>query len=304
MRIGMCLPIGERGDPPRAVRYEQIRELALLAESGGLDAIWVADHLLHEPPNGPRRGVWESWTVLSALAEATKRVDLGPLVLCTPFRNPGMIAWQANALDEVSGGRLVLGLGCGWHQPEFDAFGFEFERRVSVFADSLAVLVPLLRESKVDYEGQFAVGHTTLAPRGPRPTGPPILISAFGPRMLGLTAQWADRWNTVWYGRPNAKFDEDVRNLQLACADRGRDPAEIEVSAGLAICDDETAASRTDTNFLSGSPARIADAFAEWEAKGVAEIMCRLEPATVENAERVVRAAHGFRGAAVGSGGG
>lgn len=295
MRIGLCLPIGERGDPPRAVRYSAIRELALLAESGGLDSIWVADHLFHQPPTGARRGVWENWTILSALAEATQRVALGPLVLCTPFRNPGMLAWQANTLEEVSAGRLVLGLGCGWHEPEFRAFGYDFDHRVSVFADTLAILVPLLREGKVDYDGRFASGHAELAPRGPRPAGPPIMISAVRPRMMRLTAQWADRYNTVWYGRPNDAFAEDVRNLRNACAERGRDAGEIEISAGLGVLDDEAASKRKDSDFLSASPDEIAEAFAAWRDEGVAEVMCRPDPATPAMAEKVIRAAEIFR---------
>src|SRR5215212_2727203 len=222
MRIGVVLPIGERGDPPKVVRYAQIRELALIAEAGGLDSIWAADHLFHEPPDGPRRGLWENWTVLAALAEATERVELGPLVMCTPFRNPGMIAWQANALDEVSGGRLVLGMGAGWHEPEFAAFGFEFDHRVSLFADSLAIIGPLLRAGRVDYEGRYALGQTEMAPRGPRPNGPPIMISAFAPRMIRLAAEWADRYNTVWHGQPNDKFNQDVDHLRTACDERDR----------------------------------------------------------------------------------
>jgi alkanesulfonate monooxygenase SsuD/methylene tetrahydromethanopterin reductase-like flavin-dependent oxidoreductase (luciferase family) len=296
MRIGLCLPIGESGNPPRAVRYSQIRELALLAEAGGLDSIWAADHLFHQPPAGPRRGLWENLTVLSALAEATQRVELGPLVLCTPFRNPGMLAWQANALDEVSGGRLVLGLGCGWHEPEFSAFGFEFEHRVSVFADTLAIVVPLLRQGRVDYDGRFASGHAEITARGPRPVGPPIMIAASRPRMMRLTAQWADRYNTVWYGRPNDGFAEDVRNLRAACAAIGRDPAEIEISAGLEVVDDEMASRRPGSDHLRDSSAEIAEAFAAWHAEGVAEVMCRPAPATPAMVEKVIRAAEIFRG--------
>jgi alkanesulfonate monooxygenase SsuD/methylene tetrahydromethanopterin reductase-like flavin-dependent oxidoreductase (luciferase family) len=295
MRIGVTLPIGERGDPPRAVHYSQIRELALLAEAGGLDSIWAADHLFHEPATGPRRGLWENWTILTALAEATERVHLGPLVMCTPFRNPGMIAWQANALDEISAGRLVLGLGAGWHDPEFKAFGFEFEHRVSLFADSLAVLVPLLRDGKVDHDGRFASGHTELSPRGPSPKGPPIMISAFGPRMMALAAQWADRYNTVWYGLPNDGFAKDVANLLAACEKRGRDPAEIEVSTGLMVLDDEVGTRQTNSDWLASEPAAIADALAAWRDEGVAEVMCRPDPATPQMLEHIIRAAEMFR---------
>jgi alkanesulfonate monooxygenase SsuD/methylene tetrahydromethanopterin reductase-like flavin-dependent oxidoreductase (luciferase family) len=284
MRVGVGLPIGER------FRYQEIRELALIAEQGGLDSIWAADHLFHEPADGPRRGIWENWTFMTALAEATQRVRFGPLVMCAPFRHPGMIAWQANALDEVSNGRFVLGLGAGWHEPEFAAFGFEFEHRVSLFADSLAIIAPLLRTGRVDYDGRFASGHATLHPRGPRSAGPPIMVAAFGPRMLRLTAKWADMFNTAWFGRPSAKFRDEIANLRAACEAEGRDPAEIEISVGLTILDNEPVARRKDDEFVTGPPEAIAEALAAWREEGVAEVMCRPEPQTAQMHERVVRA--------------
>jgi alkanesulfonate monooxygenase SsuD/methylene tetrahydromethanopterin reductase-like flavin-dependent oxidoreductase (luciferase family) len=295
MRVGVVLPIGERGDPPLVVPYRDIRAMALQAEAGGLDSIWAADHLFHEPDTGPRRGLWENWTVITALAEATNRVELGPLVMCAPFRNAGMIAWQANALDEISGGRLVLGLGSGWHQPEFDAFGSEFEHRVSFFADQLAIIGPLLRDGKVDYAGKYASGHALLTPRGPRPNGPPLMIAAFGPRMMRLAAQWADRYNTVWYGRPNDAFTNDVDHLRRACEERGRDPAEIEISAGLNVLDREVGGRRTDDDWLGDDPADLAGALAEWRDKGVDEVMCRPDPASPAMVDAVVRAAELMR---------
>jgi alkanesulfonate monooxygenase SsuD/methylene tetrahydromethanopterin reductase-like flavin-dependent oxidoreductase (luciferase family) len=290
MRIGIVLPIGERGDPPRATPYSVMRDLAVQAENSGLDSIWIADHLFFEQPDGPTRGVWEAWTMLAALAEATKRVELGPLVLCTPFRNPGLLAWMANSLEEVSGGRLVLGMGAGWHEPEFRAFGFEFDRRVSLFEDSLGIVVPLLRSGAVDYDGQIVSGHAQLTPRGPRPNGPPILIAGRKPRMMALTARWADRYNTVWYGRPAERFHEDRRNLELACADIGRDPAEIEVSAGVQVVGELVSEGSDATEGLRGSPEQIAESLNEWREQGVAEVMCRIDPPTPPMVERVARA--------------
>jgi alkanesulfonate monooxygenase SsuD/methylene tetrahydromethanopterin reductase-like flavin-dependent oxidoreductase (luciferase family) len=295
MRIGVGLPIGERGDPPKAVRYREIRQLALMAEQGGLDSIWAADHIFHQPQVGTRRGLWENLTVLTALAEATERVEVGPLVLCTPFRNPGMIAWQANALDEVSNGRFVLGLGAGWHEPEFSAFGFEFDHRVSFFADALAIISPLLRSGQVDHDGRYASGHATLSPRGPRPAGPPIMIAASGPRMMRLAARWADRFNTAWYGLPDEDFRRDVANLQAACAELGRDPAEIEISAGIDVFDAATAAGRPGSSHLVASGDELADGLAAWRAIGVAEVICRPYPPTPAMLETIIGAAQTLR---------
>ncbi len=183
----------------------------------------MADHLFIVGDDDEPRGLWEATSILAALADATTRVELGPLVLCGPFRNPGLTAWIANTIEEISDGRFVLGLGAGWHQPEFDAFGFEFKHRVSVFEDSLEVMVPLLRDGKVDYDGEWANGHAELRPPGPRPDGPPILIAGSRPRMMGLIAKWADRWNSVWYGLPTEEFRDERSALVEAClADRTR----------------------------------------------------------------------------------
>ena len=290
MRIGLCVPIGERGEERRALGYAEMRELALTAEHGGLASIWVADHLLIHGLGGADRGLWESMSMLAALADATTRVELGPLVMCVPFRNPGMIAWMANTLDEISGGRFVLGLGAGWHQPEFDAFGFEFDHKVSVFEDSLNVAIPLLREGRVDYDGKWASGHAELGPHGPRPNGPPILIAGSRPRMMSLIAKWADRWNSVWYGLPTDEFRDERANLEAACAAIGRDPQSIEVSVGVAVKDPRTQ-DENGPDALVGDIDHLTEAFATWEQEGVDEVMCRLEPPSIGLVEAIADAA-------------
>ena len=177
MRVGICIPIGERMPERRAFPFAAMRDLARLTDDSGLDSIWVADHLFFLNDDGEARGAWESMSILSALAEATTRVELGPLVLCGPFRNAGLMAWMANTIDEISGGRFVLGLGAGWSEDEFHAFDFQFDNKVSLFADQLEVIVPLLREGRVDYDGKWAKGSAELRPPGPRPKGPPIMIA-------------------------------------------------------------------------------------------------------------------------------
>ena len=128
------------------------------------------DHLLFR--EGSRtEGIHEAWTVLSAVAALTSRVEIGPLVLAVPFRNPALTAKMAAELDEVSGGRLVLGLGCGWHEPEFEAFDFPFDHRVGRFEEALGIIIPLLREGRVRFEGRWHRANAELAPRrsAPRP---------------------------------------------------------------------------------------------------------------------------------------
>jgi alkanesulfonate monooxygenase SsuD/methylene tetrahydromethanopterin reductase-like flavin-dependent oxidoreductase (luciferase family) len=265
-----------------------MRQLAQAAEQGGLDSIWVPDHLFIRYEEGNERGVWESMPMLAAMADATERVELGPLVLCTPFRNPGMIAWAANTLDEISNGRFVLGLGAGWHQPEFDAFGFDFDHKVSIFEDALEIITPLLREGRVSYEGRFFKGESTIHPRGPRPQGPPILTAGSGPRMLRLTAKFADRWNSVWYGLPTDEFRDERRRLEEACAAIGRDPATIEVSVGIQVTDPAKVSVNGPENVV-GRANEIAEALRVWRDEGVTEVMCRMEFATMPLAAEIFR---------------
>lgn len=296
MRIGICLPISERGVPPLAMPYAGMRELAQASEAGGLDSIWVADHLFFEADDGNVRGAWEALSILGGLAEATERVELGPFVLCAPFRNPGLIAWMANTLDAMSGGRFVLGLGCGWNEHEFQAFGFEFERKVSYFEDALNVVVPLLREGRADHDGRLTSGHGPLRPPGPRAGGPPIMIAASAPRMMSLTARWADRWNTVWYGLPTDEFRAERDALRRACAAAERDPGEIQVTVGVAVNDPAETAFVNNAQRLGGTVESIAAGLAAWQAEGIDEVMCRLEPPSVALVQNIARATMQLRG--------
>jgi alkanesulfonate monooxygenase SsuD/methylene tetrahydromethanopterin reductase-like flavin-dependent oxidoreductase (luciferase family) len=241
------LPVGTGalGDD-RPVRWTTLREMARTAEAAGLAALMVPDHLLFRRsppgqvpavsmPEGRTRGIWEAWTVLAAVAEATRRVLVGPLVACTAFRPPAVLAKMADTLDEVSGGRLVLGLGAGWHEPEFEAFGLPYDRRVSRFEEALRVIVSLLREGRADFDGAYhRVRGCELAPRGPRPAGPPILIGAQGPRMLRLAARFADVYDADYQleaGAVGARFAA----LEAACADVGRDPRTLGRWAGARV---------------------------------------------------------------------
>jgi alkanesulfonate monooxygenase SsuD/methylene tetrahydromethanopterin reductase-like flavin-dependent oxidoreductase (luciferase family) len=287
------LPVAEDDENDRRPpSYREIRRLAVTAEESGLDSIWAADHLLYQPADGRLMGFWEAWTLMSALAEATNRVELGHLVLAVPFRNPLLTAWMANTIDEVSGGRFVLGLGCGWNEPEFDAAGFDFEHRVSVFEDSLNVIVPLLREGRVDFDGRFASGHAELRPPPRRAGGPSILTASKAPRMQRLSARFADRWNTAWYGVPQEPFWERRDGLWAACDEIGRDRAEIEITVGLSVVDEARVAAYPEgAKILTGDHEKIADGLRAWQGEGVAEVMCRPDPDTPEMAERVARAA-------------
>src|SRR5438477_6255749 len=177
MKVGVVLRTGPVAQGERPRPYTYIRDMAQQAEAAGFDSIWLYDHLLYRWPGRETDGIWECWTVLAGLAEATQRVGLGTIVLAVPFRNPALVAKMAVTLDEVSNGRLTLGLGAGWHQPEFDAFGVPFDHRASRFAEALAIIRPLLREGRVDFDGAFyGAANCEVVPRGPRPSGPPLML--------------------------------------------------------------------------------------------------------------------------------
>ncbi len=201
MKIGFVVPMGEDPALGQPAPYRRLRDLALRAEGAGLDSVWVYDHLLYRFPDHPPAGIWECWSVLTGLAEATERVELGTIVLAAPWRNPALLAKMAITVDEISEGRLILGLGAGWHEPEFDAFGYPFDHRVGRFEEAMQVIGPLLREGKADFRGKYvSAPDCEMRPPSTRPGGIPILIASRGPRMLRLTAEHADLWNTAWFG--------------------------------------------------------------------------------------------------------
>ena len=128
MKVGVVIPMGPDDGSGGTYGWPHIREMAEVSEAAGFDSIWVYDHLIFRFPDAKPQGIHEAWTTLTALAVATHRVELGAVVFAMPFRNPALLAKMATTLDEISGGRLILGVGCGWHEPEFDAFGFPFKR--------------------------------------------------------------------------------------------------------------------------------------------------------------------------------
>src|SRR5713101_5002624 len=176
VKVGLMvfLANGRENNKPRP--YDSIRAVAQQAEADGFDSIWLPDHFFYRNPNELTRGIWECWTVLSALAEATRRVEIGTLVACNSFRHPAILAKMATTLDEVSRGRLILGVGAGWNEPEYHAFGLPFHHRVDRFEETLQILKPLLREGHVDFAGQYYQARSyEIVPRGPRAEGPPLL---------------------------------------------------------------------------------------------------------------------------------
>lgn len=222
MKIGLVVIIAERKELKRAFSYQETREIAQQAEEAGFHSLWLYDHMLYRSEGEPTTGIWECWTFLSALADATQRVELGTLVVCNSFRNPALLAKMAITLDEVSQGRLILGLGAGWNKPEYDAFGWPYDHRVDRFEEALQIVRPLLKEGRVDFEGKYYTARDCeIRPLGPRPNGPPLMIGSFGKRMLRLTAKYADKWNTGYLGQPDTLVKPRQEMLE-ACQETGR----------------------------------------------------------------------------------
>jgi probable F420-dependent oxidoreductase len=277
--------------------YDSIRSIALQAEADGFDGIWIPDHLLYRNPNEPTRGIWECWTVLAALAEATERVEIGTLTLCNSFRNPAILAKMATTLDEVSQGRLILGIGAGWNQPEYEAFGLPFDHRVDRLEEALQILTPLLRDGHVDFAGKYyAARDCDDAPRGPRSHGPPVLIGGEGPRMFKLAARYADIWNIGYMGVPET-MTEPLARMEAACREVGRDPETLGASAliGLWFPDLQPKKPRFFDQPLVGTVQEIAAAMHGYAARGVEHVMFQCEPDTAEARRRLTEALQLYR---------
>jgi len=226
VKIGLCIPTADDGTGAGAPSWSHIAAQARRAEDGGIDSLWIFDHLIHRPVSGPEEGYHEAATMLAALAAVTERVELGTLVFATSFRAPAVLAKIAATVDAIAGGRVILGIGCGWHEPEYRAFGFPFDHRVGRFDEALQVISLLVRGARVTFEGRWnTVADAVLLPPPVRRI--PILIASKGERMLQLTARYADQWNAAWFGHPNDRFHGRVADLRKALNAAGRDPATV-----------------------------------------------------------------------------
>jgi probable F420-dependent oxidoreductase len=296
LKIGLVVLLGFPGDASKRP-YDSIRTIAQQAEKDGFDSIWLYDHLLYRYPGEPTRGIWECWTMLAALAEATQRVEIGTLVTCNSFRNPAILAKMATGVDEVSHGRLILGFGAGWNEPEYQAFGLPFDHRVDRFEEALQIIKPLLREGHVDFAGQyFQARNCEIVPRGPRLEGPPLMVGGFGQRMLKLTAQYADLWNTCYMGKPET-MARPVSKIESACRKVGRDPKTLGVTALICLwfSDLQTKKPSWCDSPLTGTSREIAEAIRGYEELGVRHIMFHCIPYGPEALQRLAEALHFYR---------
>ncbi|MFN8592212.1 MAG: LLM class flavin-dependent oxidoreductase [Thermomicrobiales bacterium] len=294
--IGFLLMPTEFSAAGRPPTWREMLAMVRRAEELGYDSVWIPDHLIIDipRPGSIPEGAWEAWSLVSAIAAVTERIGIGLLVSCTAFRNPALLAKMADTVDEISGGRLIVGLGAGWCEAEFRAFGYPFDHRVGRFAEALAIVSGLLRHGHLDFQGQYyQVRDCELRPRGPRPGGPPIMIgsSSKGERMLGLVARYADIWNrdfdAVCPGYDPysiADLNASQAKLDAACAEIGRDPASLARTAGVWV-DLPEFPNRESWHALRGSPEEIAAGLRKYADTGYREVQVWLQYATLEAIE-------------------
>lgn len=284
LKIGVQLPEVER-----EVRWPELLDMTRAIEDLGYDSVWLGEHLLYRWPDRPSRGPWEAWSMLAAIAAVTERIEFGPLVACTAFHNPAVLAKQASTIDEISGGRLILGLGAGWNETEFRAFGIPFDHRVDRFEEAFTIIRTLLQDGAIDFDGRFYQARDAeLLPRGPRPTGPPLMIGSNGPRMLRIAAPYVQAWNSWFADIGNAP--EGVAALRdvvdAACRDVGRDPAAIERTVAVLV-KLPGGTGRVQGSYaeaqpvpLEGSPEAMAELLRAYARAGIAHVQLVIDPIT------------------------
>jgi alkanesulfonate monooxygenase SsuD/methylene tetrahydromethanopterin reductase-like flavin-dependent oxidoreductase (luciferase family) len=246
MKVGVTIPAYELATG-RARSFEEMVADAVSAEGLGYDSVWVMDHFFIE--RGGRRisGGPEPLAFLNQVAARTERIELGTLVLCAPFRAAAQLAREARTLDTASGGRFILGIGAGWHQAEFDAFGFPFDHLVSHLEEYLETLVPLLEDGAV------------FGDRAPLPW-----IAAGRPRMLRLTGRLAGGWNGAWYGPNPSLFGERLAAVEATLQAAGRERSELTASAGLFVLP----GAEEQPSAIAGSPERIVETIGRYREAG------------------------------------
>ncbi len=289
LKVGIVLPTAGDVLTEETNRTADLISMARRAEERGFDSVWLSDHFLlyFQGPDVPPIGSWECWTTAAAIGAATSRITIGTLVSSTSFRNPAVLSWMVNTVEDITAGRLILGLGAGDAEREHQVLGLPFDKRVGRFEEALQIIHGLLHAGESSFTGEhYHTEDCTLLPPGPRPDGPPILIGALAhsPRMLRLTAQYADMWNvSLAFDHSRADKIPPLREaVDEACRKVGRDPATLARTAYVLV---------DLTNFgwypdrlapLTGSPEELAAAFQAFADEGISHLQVTTYPTTIE----------------------
>jgi alkanesulfonate monooxygenase SsuD/methylene tetrahydromethanopterin reductase-like flavin-dependent oxidoreductase (luciferase family) len=285
LKIGLQLPEIEY-----VARWRELSAMARRAEDLGFDSLWVGDHLLYRNPGDVSKGPWEAWSLMAALSAITERVEIGPLVACTSFHNPAMLAKKAATIEEISDGRLILGLGAGWNEVEYTTYGYPYDNRVSRFEEAFTIIRTLLTEGRADFHGTYYdVTDCELLPLGPRPGGPPLMIGSEGPRMLRIALPYVQSWNAwyAWFSNDPANLPPLLAKIDQACHEVGRDPKTLEKTCAALVAmkgsQGRLAGDPTDrgASALAGTPEQLADVMRQYAAAGISHLQVILDPNTL-----------------------
>jgi alkanesulfonate monooxygenase SsuD/methylene tetrahydromethanopterin reductase-like flavin-dependent oxidoreductase (luciferase family) len=273
VKVGIQLPEVEY-----VARRDDVAAMARAAEEVGFDSLWVGDHLLYREPD---RGPWDAWTTLAWLAGVTERIDLGPLVACTAFHPPGVLARMAAATHELSGGRLVLGLGCGWNEVEFRAFGLPFDHLVSRFDEAFTIIRQLLAGERVTFHGRYHDADDAVLLPKPSTT-PKLMLGANAPRMLSIGLPHVESWNTWFsrYGNTVEGFAAENAGIDTAAERAGRDPATLERSACVFVSVESVGERNNDEDIEPVPAEKLAAHLRALEEAGADEAILVADPIT------------------------
>jgi F420-dependent oxidoreductase-like protein len=270
MRFSICVDTGRP--------WAEIRRIGELADAQDWWTLYVSDHFLPYAPAGSPvdEPVLESWTVLAALGAMTSRVRLGSLVLGNTYRHPAVVANMAAALDQVTGGRVVLGLGAGWQENEHAAYGIDFpavRERMDRFEESCRVITSLLRNRRTSFDGTYY--RLADATNLPAPTSPrlPILVGGVGERRtLRIAAAYADIWHG-WTAPP--EFTRKCHLLDRHCREIGRDPAEVGRATGQVVELSSSPGGGPGGGDVVGTVDQVVEALTQYARTGVTEFIVR-----------------------------
>ncbi len=273
--IALTVPVAEAKAGANFPHFADQLSASRLAADAGFEGLWFADHFSFESDAG-LRGSWDAWTLMAAIAASVPNVHIGPMVACTAYRNPGVIAKMTEMIQDISGGRFILGLGAGWSKPEYKQFGFRFEPRVSQFEEALRIIHGLLRNGAIDFQGEYYQANQAVnLPRSASGASTPILIGSTGDRMLGLLAKYGDAWNVGWNGDTEG-LKVKVAKLDAACVEAGRDPRSVVRTVSVGVAGNGFAGD--PATIFSGDTGALVTLLRELEALGFRHLIVRLDP--------------------------
>ena len=279
--LGVNIPNSERALYTGTPHYADMLAMSQAASAAGFEVLWFDDHFSFTSDDD-LRGAWDAWTLMAAIAATVPDVYLGPMVACTAYRNPGVIAKMTEMIQDISGGRFILGLGAGWHKPEYEQFGLRFEPRVTQFEEALEIIHGLIRHGEADVQGQYSQANQAVnRPRAKNGHTTPILIGSTGDRMLKSLARYADAWNTG--GGSVDDLKAKMAKVEAACETIGRDPSTVIRTAGLTIGD-----------VSSGGTYEAVASLREISDQGFQHVMVRVEPSTPETIAAFAPVVDGF----------